>query len=86
MNEIPDHPFFKETPENFFSGGPFLDVALSADVREKVPTNASSLLREWESMLDPIDALREWSQRVALGGEWLMGKWFVVPSLSALIY
>jgi hypothetical protein len=72
-----------ETPDTFFSGGPYLSVALPDSLQRVVPGNLTSLLREWESMLDPLADLRV-AALTELRGEWLIKNWFVEPSGDTL--
>jgi hypothetical protein len=44
----------------------------STSRRYVVPVNASSLLREWESMLDPLGALREGAEHLLSTDPWLI--------------
>jgi hypothetical protein len=64
------------------SGGPYLRVALVAELDDLVPVNATSLFAEWESALDPIRELRTTAARYLPEDdrEWLAAEKYVVAT------
>jgi hypothetical protein len=83
-----EQPFETTEPTAPFSNGPFLLVAVPESVEPLVPVNATSLLVEWEEMLDPLraaaQAAREFLSGQASNEDWHIGDRFVIPTFASL--
>jgi hypothetical protein len=74
----------QEQPPPWYTGGPYLLVALPGVFDEFIPLNASSLIREWESMLDPLRVLG-WAAKEFLPLlTWTVGEKYVTPSFATI--
>jgi hypothetical protein len=69
----------------YFEKGPYLLLALPEWFAPLLPLNATSFLREWELMLDPIAAARGVARDLLKAEEnWQVRDNFVLPSLETL--
>jgi hypothetical protein len=72
-------------PKPPYSDGPFLLVATPEILDTVVPLNASALVSEWESMLDPVQALRDVGRVLFDKVTWVVrGEKFVKPGFTTV--
>jgi hypothetical protein len=75
-----------EAPQAPFSGGPYFFVALPVLLVEVAPLNVSSLVAEWELLLDPLRALRAAAIALFDRVAWTSRGNFTVPGFDTLTW